>query len=111
MDRISNADQLAQVLRLRLAERLRENAKAAGAARSSAPLPQANRIAAAAPRDDQDERQLRRTFVQQILIDQLGSNLVNDAQMQQIVTRVAATIDDDPEPSRLLHRLVKRFAD
>ena len=100
MDPISNVDQLVLLLRQRLAERSRAASSGkTGQVRSaretaSAEVDSAHALAAI---DGVDERQLKRALIQNILADQLGGALLNDAQFQQVVDRVTETIgrDDD----------------
>jgi hypothetical protein len=110
MDPISGADRLVLLLR----QKLQERAKTIGSKGSSpkgkagateAPI-QPRGVEALAATADVDERQLRRAFVQTLLADQLGAALVNDAKFQQVVSRVTDAIDDDPDTSRLLSRLL-----
>lgn len=109
MDPISNADRLVMLLRQKLLER----SKAAKAERGSrkdkatgiAPS-EPSGVKALAAVDGADEHQLRRGFIQSLLADQLGPSLINDPQFQQIVSRVAETIEEDVDASRLLSRLV-----
>jgi hypothetical protein len=107
MDPISNADRLVLLLR----QRLEERAKSAPAARNAgkpsgdAPIGPAD-VRALAAIDWTDERPLRRAIVQTLLADQLGPELVNDAQFQQIVSRVSETIEEDPQAAALLTRAI-----
>jgi hypothetical protein len=103
MDPISNADRLAILLRQKLLERSKAGRAGRSERREAAPP---SGVRALANIEGMDERQLRRTFVQTILADQLGQSLINDPQFQQIVSRVTDTIEDDPDASRLLSRLV-----
>jgi hypothetical protein len=109
MDPISNVDQLVLLLRQRLAERSRAASSGkTGQVRSaretaSAEVDSAHALAAI---DGVDERQLKRALIQNILADQLGGALLNDAQFQQVVDRVTETIDAEPETSRLLSLVV-----
>lgn len=100
MDPISNSDRLVHLLRQRLVERARLQS-GASAPQSNVPRP-ASDVRALAAVDWTDERPLRRTIVQALLADQLGPQLVNDAQFQQVVTRVSDAIESDPQAARLL---------
>ena len=53
-----------------------------------------------------DDRQLKRALVQGALAESLGSGLVNDSSFQQMVDRVAETLDRDPDLGPLLARVV-----
>lgn len=109
MDPISNAERLVILLR----QKLEERSKVSSAGRAGA-KPKVNVDAPAEPTgihalaamEDADEGALRRAFVQHLLADQFGPDLINDAQFQQIVSRVTETIEQDPEAARLLARLV-----
>lgn len=109
MDPISGADRLVLLLRQKLQERAKaigsKGAGAKGKAGATA-APEAIGVQALAAVEGVDERQLRRAFIQTLLADQLGSTLVNDARFQQVVSRVTNAIDDDPEASQLLSRLL-----
>lgn len=108
MDPISNADRLVLILRQKLLERSRLSGTRAGAkAKANVETPtEPSGIQALAATDSADEAPLRRAFIQHLLADQLGPALINDAQFQQIVSRVTETIEQDPEVSQLLSRLV-----
>jgi hypothetical protein len=109
MDPISSTDRLVLLLR----QKLQERAKASGAGRSG----QKDRPATSTPADptglqaiaaveSADDRTLRRAFLQHLLAEQFGDGLINDAQFQHIVQRVADAIEDDGNASRLLSRLI-----
>jgi hypothetical protein len=107
MEPVSNVDALVVLLRQRLAERTR--APAAGAARKAdgaeTSAPSADALRALAAVEGVDERQLRRALVQSILADQFGAALINNAKFQQVVDRVAETIEGEPDGARLLGRM------
>lgn len=108
MDPISNVDRIVLLLRRKLEERGR-SARAGGnrpKSESTATTSPVTGLGAIAAIEGVDERQLRRTFIQMLLADQLGANLVNDAQFQQVVTRVTEAIEEDAAASRLLSRLI-----
>ena len=109
MDPISNADRLVVLLRQKLLERSKASAsgRAGGKAKANIEAPsQAAGVHALAAIEGTDERLLRRAFIQHLLADQLGPALINDAQFQQVVSRVTETIEEDPDAFRLLSRLV-----
>jgi len=108
MDPISNADRLAILLRQKLLERSKAGRAGRPDSKEAAhTMPAgASGVRALAGVEGVDERQLRRAFVQTLLADQLGQSLINDPQFQQIVSRVTDTIEEDPDASRLLSRLV-----
>lgn len=107
MDPISNADRLVLLLRLKLEERAKANASSRSNAkpRTDAPTPPSD-VRALASIDWSDERPLRRAVIQSLLADQFGADLVNDAQFQQIVSRVAEVIEDDAGAAELLTKVV-----
>lgn len=104
MDPVSNADRLVVLLRQKLLER----ARTAGSAGSKTPA-QPNGVRALAAIEGRDERQLRRAFIQNLLADQLGQGLINDARFQQVVSRVTEAIEEDDGASGLLSRLVSEL--
>jgi hypothetical protein len=108
MDAISSADQIVLLLRQKLLERSRTAAKEQGrvqqgrdsdAARASA----VQQLAAA---EGVDERQLRRALVQNLLAEHFGPSLLNDAQFQQVVSRVTGAIEEDAETSKLIAQVL-----
>lgn len=103
MDPISNADRLVILLRQKLKERAKAGRAQAGNAK---PAETVSGVRALAAIEGADERALRRALIQNLLADQLGPALVNDAQFQQIVTRVTDAIDEDPGAAKLLSRMV-----
>lgn len=107
MDAISNVDRLVVLLRQRLMER----AKAAPAARGAKQGETAERGRAALDAlvavEGVDDRQLKRALIQSVLADQFGSDRINDAQFQQVVERVTAALDGDPNGNKLLARVVQ----
>jgi hypothetical protein len=107
MDPISNVDRLVLLLRQRLAEQ----AKAAAGRRDTVRLePGAaglGAVQALAGLDDIDPRQLKRALIQNLLADSFGGALINDAKFQQIVDRVADTLQGEPASARLLDRVIE----
>ncbi|MGE5566080.1 MAG: hypothetical protein ACM3YN_08000 [Parcubacteria group bacterium] len=107
MDPVSNVDGLVLLLRQRLLERSRTSAssqkdrKAGG--RADAGVASVQALAAV---DDLDDRQLKRALIQNILAEQLGRGLLNEARFQQVVDRVTDTIELDADASKLLSRLI-----
>ncbi len=108
MEPISNADRLALLLRQKLEERANASGNSSKSRGVGAPLQGAG-VRAMAAVEDKDGRALRRAVIQQILADQLGPSLVNDAQFQQIVVRVSDTIEADPEAAQLLSRAIEEL--
>lgn len=110
MEPISNSDRLVLLLRNKLEER----AKAASSGRSAAKLSGSAPVSpmgvhALAAIDWADERLLRRSIVQYLLADQLGPTLINDAQFQQIVSRVTDAIEEDTQASNLLTQTISEL--
>jgi hypothetical protein len=103
MDPISNVDRLVLLLRQRLSERSRGGA---GATRRDRAAAKPDAVRALDGVRDLDDRQLRRALVQNVLTDQFGAEMINEAQFQQMVDRVTETIEDDAAASALLGRLV-----
>jgi hypothetical protein len=56
-----------------------------------------------------DERQLRRALVQNLLTEHFGASLLNDAQFQQVISRVAGAIEDDAEASKLMAQVLSEL--
>lgn len=109
MEPISNADRLAALLRQRLKERARTEGGSKSARNSgsgSAPKGAAA-VRALAAVEGVDNRQMRRTVIQHLLADQFGEQLVNEAQFQQIVTRVADAIEEDGAAAALLDTVMR----
>jgi hypothetical protein len=109
MDPISNTDRLVILLRQKLQERAKSASagKSGGMAKANSGAPaEPSGIQALAALDGVDERLLRRTLIQNLLADQLGPDLLNDAQFQQIVSRVTEAIEEDGDASQLLSRVV-----
>jgi len=108
MEPINNADRLVLLLRQKLTERSKAMAARAGEkSRAQTTAPQtATGIRALAALDGADERSLRRAVVQNLLADQFEPSLLNDAQFQQIVTRVTDAIEDDGAAAKLLSQVI-----
>jgi hypothetical protein len=107
MDPISNSDRLVMLLRQKLEERAKAQRAAGAKAKSGTILPvEPSGVHALAALEGADERSLRRAIIQNLLADQLDPQLLNDAQFQQIVTRVTDAIEDDREASELMSRVL-----
>src|SRR5262249_19355747 len=106
MEPVSNADRLALLLR----QKLEARAKASAARAQSQASPAApSAVRAMAAIEGADERALRRAVIQNLLADQFGNALVNDAQFQQVVTRVTETIEQDEEAAKLLSQVIAQL--
>ncbi|HEX8527286.1 hypothetical protein [Allosphingosinicella sp.] len=109
MDPISTADRLAAMLRQRLLERSKAGKAARSGARPATGAGAARRgeaIAALAATDQLDDRQLGRAIIEDILADQLGPQLVNEASFQQVVDRVAETLRSDSATAGLFEKAI-----
>ena len=107
MEPVSSIDRVVLILRKRLEERDRARSTAPSAKdlrRSGAH--QAGGLAALAALGEVEDRALRRTFIQTLLVDQLGQGLINDSQFQQVIERVTETIEADPDAAALVTRLL-----
>lgn len=106
MDPVSNVDRIVLVLRQKLAERAKMEKKGAAKGKAGAASAPPNIITALAAVEGIDERQLRRSFIQSILTDQFGRELLNDARFQQVVGQVTDAIEQDSQARKLLDRLI-----
>ena len=110
MEPISGTDRLLALLRQKLEERARTgSAHRASTKAPSHPSREPSGVHAYAAIDGHDERQLRRALIQQLLGEQFGADLLNDAHFQQIVTRVTDAIEEDEGAARLLSGLVQEL--
>lgn len=110
MDPISSADQLVLLLRQKLLERTRTSASGRTNSKlpaSSSATTEPSALEALAALEGANEKSLRRALIQFILVDQLGASLVNDAQFQQVVSRVTNAIEEDPKTANLLSLAVE----
>jgi len=106
MEPISNADRLVMLLKQKLEERAKA-ARGGGKAKPNVAVPlEASGVKALAALEGADERSLRRAVIQNLLADQLDPSLLNDAQFQQIVTRVTDAVEDDRDASSLMLQVV-----
>jgi hypothetical protein len=109
MDPVSNANRIAMLLR----QRLQERARAAPAGRSgkkdvagAGDAAGRSAVRGAAAIEELDDRKLRRVIVENILADQFGGGLVNEARFQQIVDQVADAIAADEHGALVLAQVV-----
>jgi hypothetical protein len=110
MDPISNADRLVLLLRQKLEERTKSSASRGTANKPAAGAPpRPSGVRALAAIDWSDARPLRRAIVENLLADQLGPDLINDAQFQQIVSRVTAALEEDEKMADLLTRVASEL--
>ncbi|WP_426000357.1 hypothetical protein [Caulobacter sp. DWR1-3-2b1] len=103
MTRINSTEGLVALLRQRLLARAKT-----GGARPSAAAARAepSLVQALAEIEGLEERPLRRVLIQEVLADHFGRELVNDARFQQVVDRVTAALDEDPETSQVFARVI-----
>jgi DNA-binding TFAR19-related protein (PDSD5 family) len=97
------------LLRHKLQERAKAGAKSRAGKLADAQTVEpstAQGIQALAQIEDADERLLRRALVQTLLADQMGSDFLNDAQFQQIVTRVTDAVEEEPAAAALLSKVL-----
>lgn len=109
MDPIANADRLLLLLRQKLLDRSKAasaSARVGGPAAQRPPAAGLGSVQALAGVDGLDERQLRRALIQVLLADQLGEELINEAEFQQVVERVTDAIGEDRAAARLLGRVL-----
>jgi hypothetical protein len=111
MDPVSNADNLVLLLRQKLRERARTSARGRAAApqhAGSEPL-KMSPVQQLAAVEGVDERLLRRALVQNLLVEQFGPSMLNDAQFQQVVSRVTAAIEEDADASKLISHVLSEL--
>jgi hypothetical protein len=107
IDRLTDAERLAQMLRQRLIDRART------AKRDSVQVRTVSQSAGGVKPvslSGLDEKSQRRKIVERLLAENLGPQLVNDAQFQQITTQVTQAIESDPDMASLFAQLLKRDA-
>ena len=110
MEPISSAERLVLILRQKLEERARASGKSRARERGQSVAPaEASGVRGLAAVEGTDSRNFRRAVVQQILADQIGPSLINDAQFQLVVTRVSDAIENDPDTAALLSRAIAEF--
>ncbi|HEV7228452.1 hypothetical protein [Brevundimonas sp.] len=106
MDRVSNVDRLVQVLRQRLQEREAARRGTLSRTDSAAPADPLGAVRALAASQAVDDREFRRFLIQNLLADQLGRTLTNDARFHQTVEQVLEVIETDEAARSLLERVV-----
>jgi hypothetical protein len=104
MDPVSNVDRLVLLLRQRLMERSKsEPVRKTGRAAERRGLDNVQALAAV---ESVDDRQLKRALIQNLLAEQFGAGLINEAKFQQVVDRVTETLESDTAAAGLLSRVV-----
>lgn len=105
MDPVSNAGRIAMLLRQRLQERSRSAAAERGGRKETPGAGAAagkGALRGAAALDSLDDRKLKRALIENILADQFGASLINDARFQQVVDQVTETLEADGDGANLL---------
>lgn len=121
MSGINPVDQLAQLIRQQLAARGAQSrsrpagtggagAPAAAAPRSARDLVAA-RVAALDPDEPQSERLAFRIFLESVLLDELGSQLMDDPAFYQMVTDIHTRMEGDAELAPALQRAGRYLLD
>jgi hypothetical protein len=109
MDPVSNANRIAMLLRQRLQERAKGGAAARSGRKEAGPADGTagkSAVRGAGAIGALDDRKLKRALIENILADQLGNGLINEAQFQQVVDQVTETIEADADGGPLLARVV-----
>lgn len=110
MDPVSNANRIAMMLRARLQERAKAGAAGRASRADSKASGEASRkgaVRSAEAIEGLDDRRLRRALIEDILTDQFGTALVNDARFQQVVDQVTDAIEADAEGGAIFSRVVE----
>ena len=107
MTRITQADQIMQLLRQQL-QRLGPNGSAARTSRTGKSAPQRQspltRITALAALDNLSDDDLARALIRALLTEEFGETLANEPKVARIVDEVHRMIREDAETARLLTR-------
>jgi hypothetical protein len=109
MDPVSNANRIAMMLRARLQERAKAGAggRASKAdTKGSGETVRKGAMRSAEAIEGLGDRRLKRALIEDILTDQFGTALVNDAQFQQVVDQVTDAIEADAEGAAIFSRVV-----
>ena len=114
MTRITQADQIMQLLRQQL-QRLGPNGHAARASRTGKSAPQRQspltRIAAMAALDNLSDDDLARALIRALLTEEFGETLASEPKFARIVDEVHRMISEDTETARLLVRSLSQVKD
>jgi hypothetical protein len=109
MDPLSNVDGLVLVLRQRLLERSRATApERPGQKLNSGNKKQTSldNVRALAGIHGVSDQQLGRSLIQSVLADQFGASVINEARFQQVVDRVAETMEAEPGAAGIMAQIV-----
>jgi hypothetical protein len=112
MDPIFNADRLVRLLRQRLAER--SKAKPSQPTNPASELQNrgiesTKAITGNFARAGGSGKATRRTLIEQLLADQFGNELVNEPKFQELVERVAVTMEADPAVAEMLEQVTEEL--
>lgn len=106
MNPVSNVDRVALLVQQRLEERERLKRPRLRAREESSKAGQMVGIGNLAVLGDVDQKVLHRAFVQALLAEKFGRDMINDAQFQQVIQRVSEVIEADPDATRLISRVL-----
>jgi hypothetical protein len=114
MDAVSNINQVMLILRQKLQERACRPSTSARDVQGQTAVRTENldphsHIAALSRQEGLDEQHLARLFIESLLNQEFGSVLVNDAQFQQVITRVVQVIEGDVTLSGTLLQTIKQI--
>lgn len=104
MGPVSLPDRFAILLRARLEAHARAAQTGQPALRETG-APQASLMVLAA-RAGADKKQLRRMMIEQMLTENFGSKLANEAGFQQVISRVAEAMEADPKLANQMETLL-----
>jgi hypothetical protein len=108
VDPISNSDRILALLRVRLREQARSS-KVPMRRVSGSPRDGMAAVRALAEVEARDDRQIRRLFLQEILVEQFGPNLIQDAKFQTVVDNVLDALGQDEATRTLMDRVLSDF--
>ena len=109
LDPISGADRLARQLRLRLEEHAKRSRIAGSATGKPAAADPYAALRALAAAEGIDDQQVHRALIQSLLADQFGTEFINDAKFQQVISGVTETLEADPGGAKLLARITAQL--
>lgn len=112
MEPINKSDRLVKLLKLRLEEHVKSRT-AAHAKSVAAVKPRgievAREITGNLARAGVEDRYLRRSLVEQLLADQFGAKLVNDAKFQNVIDQVAEVMNSDLSVQNLISEVLSQL--
>jgi hypothetical protein len=111
VDPISSSDRILALLRIRLSEQAKTRSTRGGAtAASNRKSGAMATVRSLSEIEGVDAHQIRRQFLQEVLAEQLGSDLVQDAKFQTVVDNVLDALSRDEGTNALLNRVVMDLA-